>query len=58
MQLLSADVKLFLKELKKKIWPQKIEKTTPKSCSEILNFFSALYCQTAQEEEFRFQNVA
>ena len=27
-------------------------------CSEILKFFSSLYCQTAQKEEFRFQNVA
>ena len=39
--------------------PQKVEKITLKSCSEIL-FFSLLVpwaAQTAQTEEFMFQNV-
>ena len=42
--------------------PQKVEKTTLKSCSEKLKstFFSltASSAQTAQTEEFMFQNVA
>ena len=38
--------------------PQKVEKTSPKSCSELLKFFSPIAAKTAQKEEFRFQNVA
>ena len=57
MQLFSADAKLFLKELKKKFWPHKVEKNTQKVAQKYSIFFSALYCQTAQKEEFCFQNV-
>jgi hypothetical protein len=41
--------------------PQKVEKNTLKSCSEFLKstfFLTALTAQTAQTEEFLFQNVA
>ena len=61
MQLFSADATIFLKFL---IFfrPQKVEKTTLKSCSEKLKstFFSLLTwaTQTTQTEEFMFQNVA
>ena len=53
MQFFSADATI----LKKKC-PQKVEKTTPKSCSEILQMFSPIADKTAQKEEFMFQNVA
>ena len=36
---------------------KKFEKTTHKSCSELL-FFSPIAAQTAQTEEFMFKNVA
>ena len=49
MQLFSADAKLFLKILKK---------PPPKVAQKYSKKISALYCQTAQKEEFRFQNVA
>ena len=59
MQLFSADATIFSK---KKFCPQKVEKTTLKSCSEKLKstFFSLLpwAAQTAQTEEFMFQIVA
>ena len=38
--------------------PQKVEKTTLKSCSEILKKISPIAAQTTQTEEFIFQNVA
>ena len=42
--------------------PQKVEKTTLKSCSEFLKstffFLTALTAQTAQTEEFLFKNLA
>ena len=37
---------------------QKVDGTTLKSCSEVLNFFSPIAAQMAQTEEFMFQNVA
>ena len=53
---------MFLKNLKKISCPQKVEKTTLKSCSEKLKstFFplNASTAQMAQTEEFMFQNVA
>ena len=49
MQVFSADATIFF-------CPQKVEKNTIKSCSEILKFFYRV--QTAQTEEFMFQNVA
>ena len=55
MQLFSADATI-LKEFF--FGPQKVEKTTLKSCSEILSFFSPIAAKTAQSEEFMFQNVA
>jgi hypothetical protein len=36
MQLFSADATMFLKKKKKNFCPQKVEKTTLKSCSEKL----------------------
>ena len=36
MQLFSADATIFSKLFKKKFYPQKVEKTTLKSCSEKL----------------------
>ena len=55
----------MLQYLKKKFkfyfCPQKFEKSTLKSCSEILRFFSSLLswaAQTAETEEFLSQNVA
>ena len=50
MQLFSADTTIF--------FPQKVEKNTLKSCSEILKFFSPIASKTTQREEFMFQNVA
>ena len=50
---------MFIK--KKKFCPQKVEKTTLKSCSEKLKstfFLTASSVQMAQTEEFMFQNVA
>ena len=38
--------------------PKKVEKTTLKNCSEILNFVSPWAAKTAPKEEFIFQNVA
>ena len=32
MQLFNADAKIFLEKIKKKICPQKVEKTSQKSC--------------------------
>ena len=62
MQLFSADATMFLKKLKIFFCPQKVEKTTLKSCSEKLKstFFFLLpwAAQTTQTEEFMFQNVA
>ena len=46
MQLFSADATMLLK------------KNHPQSCSEIITFFSPIAAQTAQTEEFIFQNVA
>ena len=52
----------MLKNVKLFFWPQKVEKTTLKSCSEKnqvhLFFLTALTAQMAQTEEFMFQNVA
>ena len=52
---------MFLK-LRKKKCPQKVEKTTLKSCSEKLKStfvpLTASTAQMAQTEEFVFQNVA
>ena len=62
MQLFSVDATMFLKILKKNFFTTKVEKTTLKSCSEFLKstffFLTALTAQTAQTEEFLFQNVA
>ena len=62
MQLFSADATIFKKKIKSFFCPQKVEKTTLKSCSEKLKstFFPLLpwAAQTAQTEEFKFQNVA
>ena len=62
MQLFSADAAMFLKIFKKNFCPQKVEKTTLKSCSEFLKstffFLTALTAQTAQTEEFMYQNGA
>ena len=52
MQLFSADAKLFYFDHKK------LKKPSPKVAQKYSKIFSALYCQTAQKEEFRFQNVA
>ena len=57
-ELLSADAIIFLKIIYFFLCPQKVEKTTLKSCSEILKFLSALLPLAAQTEEFMFQNVA
>ena len=49
------------RRIKKTFCPQKVEKTTLKSCSEKLKstfFLTALTVQMAQTEEFQFQNVA
>ena len=51
----------FFDQTKNNFCPQKVEKTTLKSCSEFLNstfFLTALTAQTATTEEFMFQNVA
>ena len=61
MQLFNADATMFSKTFKKFFCPQKVEKTTLKICSEFLKstfFLTALTAQTAQTEEFLFQNVA
>ena len=55
MQLLSADAKLSVKQFF--FDHKKLKKTTSKVAQKYSIFFSALYCQTAQKEEFRFQNV-
>ena len=55
MQLFSADTKLFSK---KKICLQKVEKTTPKGCSEILKKIFSPVLSNGPKREFRFQNVA
>ena len=61
MQLFCTDATIFSKNLKF-FCPQKVEKTTLKSCSEKLKstFFPLLpwAAQKAQKEEFMFQNVA
>ena len=55
MQLFSADAKLFSDLF---IFDHKeLKKPPPKVAQKYSIFFSALYCQTAQKEEFRFQNV-
>ena len=41
-----------------KFLTKKVEKTTLKKCSEILNFVSSWAAKTAPKEEFIFQNVA
>jgi hypothetical protein len=49
---------IFFKKIQKKICPQKVEKNTLKSCSEILKstfFLTASTAQMAQTEEFLFQ---
>ena len=38
--------------------PQKVEKITPKSCSEVLKKNFTLGCPNCQTEEFMFQNMA
>ena len=61
MQLFSVDATIFLKEFLGFFFPQKVEKTNLKSCSGKLKstfFLTALTAQTAQTEEFMFQNVA
>ena len=65
MQLFSAVKKIFFFKLSFFFCPQKVEKTTLKSCSEKLKstFFSlmpaaGLTAQTAQTEKFMFQNLA
>ena len=62
MQLFSADATIFKKKNSFFFYPQKVEKTTLKSCSEKLKstFFSLLpwAAQTAKTEEFMFQIVA
>ena len=62
MQLFSADTTIFLKNFHVFFCPQKVEKTTLKVAQKNSNplFFSLLpwAAQTAQTEEFMFQNVA
>ena len=58
MQLFSADPTIFLKKLQKIFCPQKVEKTTLKSCSEKLkSTFFSLLPWAAQTEEFMFQII-
>ena len=54
MQLFSVDAKLFSIFF----YHKKLKKPPPKVAQKYSKKFSALYCQTAQKEEFRFQNVA
>ena len=54
MQLFSADAKLFKLFFDHK----KLKKPPPKVAQKYSKKISALYCQTALKEEFRFQNVA
>ena len=53
---------LFEDQIFKKFCPQKVEKPTPKSCSEKLKStsfpFTASTAQMAQTKEFMFQNMA
>ena len=62
MQLFNADAIMFFKKFQIFFWPSKAEKTALKSSSEIsqIHFFflTALTAQTAETEEFMFQNVA
>ena len=61
MQLFIANATVFLKQKLIFFAHEKLKKNTLKSCSEILNLFFALLpwsAQTAQIEEFVFQNVA
>ena len=44
MKLFSADPTMFLKKIKLFFCPQKVEKTTLKSCSEFSNPLSFPYC--------------
>ena len=55
------DATTFLKYLKKTFCPQKVEKTPSKVAQKNSNplfFLTAWAAQTAQTEEFMFQNVA
>ena len=59
MQLFSADAKLFpIFFLKSFFDHKKLKKPHPKVAQKYPKKISALYCQTGQKEEFRFQNVA
>ena len=49
---------MFFKKNLKFICQQKVEKTTLKNCSEILNFVSPWAAKMAPKDEFIFQNVA
>ena len=58
MQLFSADATMFSIFLFFSFDHKKLKKAPPKVAQKYSKKFSALYCQTAQKEEFRFQNVA
>ena len=61
MQLFSADATMFLEKFLIFFCPQKVEKTPSKVAQKNSNplfFLNAWPAQTAQTEEFIFQNVA